>query len=162
MLFFCLEPVTVYTRGCRLFCAGRRLIHKVIKSSTELTLLLPQVGSQAQKSVRDMPEMIRDCGYFAFHAIKTSVAGKDITLKKIKSSSFMKMLFLFLEKRSFFLKDTFLQKQTPSFIKGFFSHTIRSDLKAGRHLFGDIFPFIMETFLSVLEDAFSYKQHLLF
>ena len=58
-----------------------------------------------------MPEIIRDCGYFAFCVIKTSVAGKDKMLKKIKSSSFMEMLFLLLEKRSFFLKDTFLQNR---------------------------------------------------
>ena len=42
--------------------------------STELTLLLPQVGSQAQKSIGDMPEMIRDCGYFAFCAIKSNLS----------------------------------------------------------------------------------------
>ena len=62
----------------------------------------------SSNSAGDMTEMIRDCGYFAFCAIKTSVAGKDKTLKKIKSSAFMKMFFLLLEKRSSFLKDTFL------------------------------------------------------
>ena len=84
-----------YTRGYRLFCAGRRLIHKVMLWSTELTLLLPQVGSQAQKRVGDIPEMIRDCGYFAFCAIKTSVAGKDTTLKKSSHLLLWKCSFFF-------------------------------------------------------------------
>ena len=59
---FCLAPVTVYTKGCKLFCAGPRFIHQVMLRSTKLTLLLPQAGCQAQKSIGDMPEMTRDCG----------------------------------------------------------------------------------------------------
>ena len=64
----------------------------------------------SSKSAGDMTEMIRDCGYFAFCAIKTSVAGKDKTLKKNRVIFFYENVLSSFRK-AFFLSERYIQNR---------------------------------------------------